>query len=434
MTSPRSFTSLKGKMQQHKATNEAASMSLMKSRYEQEMAAERAKHAREMESLSRQKDAQASALAYSPTRSPTRSPLGSVAASPNAMVPISAYGAGASGYGASEPPRSARKSPTSGYKMVTRPASAAKSSYGASSADPNPTGFMSPVTYNRKFNQLVSDMEVQTQLAVDEALRDQRDRHADALERVVGEKEAEMALRLSELARELEQKHASEVSAKLSSAAREAEETRLRLLAEESSKIDELLGEAEMFKIQSEAQLTDTSDKFKRLLSSQLEEQRISHNEELRRSLLEAEARATELRVSVVGEKDKQFASEKDALEARLRAAAAQDLDMAQKRFEANLRDELTAQVGSQAHIRIKIITVNRSPSPPPFLFLFFPSFVVFLKLWRQSGGGSSRVEQGEGMGGAGCAWESARAASPRPLAPLHSHHTATFVRSDVDA
>ena len=33
-------------------------------------------------------------------------------------------------------------------------------------------------------NQLASDLEIQAQIKVDEALRDQRDRHADALERV----------------------------------------------------------------------------------------------------------------------------------------------------------------------------------------------------------------------------------------------------------
>jgi len=168
--------------------------------------------------------------------------------------------------------------------MVTKSTSGqAAKSYGSSSTDPNPTGFMSPVTYNRKFNQLVGDMEVQTQLAVDEALREQRDRHADALERVVGEKESEMALRMSELARELEARHAAELNDKLAAASRTAEETRLALLASESSKIDELLGEAEMFKIHSEASITDTTDKFKKMLGSQLEEQRISHNEELRR-------------------------------------------------------------------------------------------------------------------------------------------------------
>ena len=52
-----------------------------------------------------------------------------------------------------------------------------------------------------------------------------------------------------------------------------------------------------MFKMQSEAEVNDTTEKFKRMLTSQLEEQRGSHAEELRRSLLEAEARATELRV-----------------------------------------------------------------------------------------------------------------------------------------
>jgi hypothetical protein len=80
--------------------------------------------------------------------------------------------------------------------------------------------------------------------------------------------------------------------------------------------------------------------------SFQLEEQRSSHSEELRRSLLEAEARATELRVSIVSEKDKQFAAEKDALETRLRAAAAADLELAAKRFEAKLGEGLEAQVG----------------------------------------------------------------------------------------
>jgi len=60
---------------------------------------------------------------------------------------------------------------------------------------------------------------------------------------------------------------------------------------------------------------------------------------------LEAEARATELRVSIVAEKDKQFAAEKDSLETRLRAAAAADLELATKRFEAKLGEGLEAQV-----------------------------------------------------------------------------------------
>jgi hypothetical protein len=77
----------------------------------------------------------------------------------------------------------------------------------------------------------------------------------------------------------------------------------------------------------------------------QLEEQRQSHSEELRRATLESEARATELRVSIVAEKDKQFAAEKDALETRLRAAAAADLELATKRFEAKLGEGLEAQV-----------------------------------------------------------------------------------------
>lgn len=79
----------------------------------------------------------------------------------------------------------------------------------------------------------------------------------------------------------------------------------------------------------------------------QLDEQRASHSDELRRALLEADARATELRVSVVAEKNKQFGAEKDALETRLRAGAAADLELAAKRFDAKLGDGLEAQVGS---------------------------------------------------------------------------------------
>lgn len=174
------------------------------------------------------------------------------------------------------------------------------------------------------------------------------------------------------------------------------------------------MSEAELYKIQSESEITDTTEKFKRILTTQvlgirtkllnssrqhavicraekkftffslctpsllfelsvcyvnvrgvynfplssvsffhlpfgaltqLEEQRQSHSEELRRATLEAEARATELRVSIVAEKDKQFAAEKDALETRLRAAAAADLELATKRFEAKLGEGLEAQV-----------------------------------------------------------------------------------------
>ncbi len=47
------------------------------------------------------------------------------------------------------------------------------------------------------------------------------------------------------------------------------------------------------------------------------QEQRAAHAEELRRSVADAEARATALRLAVITEKDKQFAAEKEALEAR---------------------------------------------------------------------------------------------------------------------
>jgi hypothetical protein len=168
------------------------------------MAAERTKHQKELDSLQRQ-------ASMSPgARSPTSGAYGSSYQSPTsnnytnggynsgsggALVPISntaspyrsQYGNNNSNqmesYGGGNAPGSVRKSPTSGYKLAARP-SATKSSYGGRSSEPEPTGFMSPVTYNRKFNQLVSDMEQQTSLHVEDALREQRDRHADALERV----------------------------------------------------------------------------------------------------------------------------------------------------------------------------------------------------------------------------------------------------------
>jgi hypothetical protein len=79
-------------------------------------------------------------------RSPFGGNLENMGGSPNALVPISNQQLVSPSY------TSARKSPTSGYKMVTRgTASASKPSYGArGGADPEPTGFMSPVTYNRK--------------------------------------------------------------------------------------------------------------------------------------------------------------------------------------------------------------------------------------------------------------------------------------------
>jgi hypothetical protein len=189
MTSPKSFSALVGKLKQQKASSENASMNLMKQRYDSEMAAERSKHQRELDSLQRQ--AAMSPGARSPTGVQPYSSGNSGYISPGggALVPIGNF---ASPYRGGQPldayaPTSVRKSPTSGYKLAARPsATKASSSYGGGGgrSDNEPTGFMSPVTYNRKFNQLVSDMEQQTSLHVDDALREQRDRHADALERV----------------------------------------------------------------------------------------------------------------------------------------------------------------------------------------------------------------------------------------------------------
>ena len=50
----------------------------------------------------------------------------------------------------------------------------------------------------------------------------------------------------------------------------QAEEKRLALLADETAKIDGLLSEAELYKIQSESEITDTTEKFKRILTTQV--------------------------------------------------------------------------------------------------------------------------------------------------------------------
>ena len=99
---------------------------------------------------------------------------------------------------------------------------------------------------------------------------------------------------------------------KVTETLRAAENERVQMLQTESAKIDELLGEAEIFKVQSEADMVEKTESFKQLLASQLQEQRDNHTEELRRALLEAEGRGSSLRDTVIAEKDKQFASEKD--------------------------------------------------------------------------------------------------------------------------
>jgi len=50
----------------------------------------------------------------------------------------------------------------------------------------------------------------------------------------------------------------------------QAEEKRLALLADETAKIDGLLSEAELYKIQSESEITDSTEKFKRILTTQV--------------------------------------------------------------------------------------------------------------------------------------------------------------------
>ncbi len=62
------------------------------------------------------------------------------------------------------------------------------------------------------------------------------------------------------------------------------------------------------------------------------------------RQVTDMETRCTELRLSVVAEKDKQFHAEKLELESRLRSGAQADLDNAERRFQARLEHELKQQ------------------------------------------------------------------------------------------
>ncbi len=424
-TSPKSFSTLVGKMKQEKSSADAQAMGLMRAQHEQALQSEQSRHRREMDALARRKDAEAMVLTQAVTsQQAVLSPGGSSGSFSTALVPIDNMADASSPFGGSRgSPR--RSSPNSYANRVggSMTSSTKKkkqqggSGYGYQGTDPSPSGFMSPVTYNRKFNQLVHDMEVQTQLKVDEALRDQRDRHADALERVVAEKEggwlrvwpflvhsdfdihiyrrllirkqidtglplylsiylsiatphlilpsilpwcirawaAEAALRLSELSRELEARHSSDMESRLSDTVRTAEQQRMVLLQTESSKIEELMGEAELFKVNTEAELVEKTEEFKRTLEQQLGDQREvspprvqeldplyivqiyvrfvvaqedlmasfsftlfaspsspqSHSEELRRALVETETRAANMREAVITEKDKQFAAEK---------------------------------------------------------------------------------------------------------------------------
>jgi hypothetical protein len=302
----------------------------LKQRYESELAAERMKHQREMENLSRQKEAQAQALVSSMSPRSNSNNVSAYMSPPQgrALVPINNQA-------------TPRKSPNSGYKVTTK---GTPKSYGNNSNDPNPTGFISPVTYNRKFDQLVGDMEVQSQVKVEEALREQRDRHADALERLVCEKDAEMALRLSEQARELERQHQAELNDKLKQVQNQAEEHSMLVLQNESVKMDQLIGEAEVSKINLEVQLVEARETFKNTLERELQAQRDAHAEEMRVRLEEAETRAGELRMAVLEEKDKMFQAEKASIESRLVNNASKGVEMEQKKFEAKLNEELDRQ------------------------------------------------------------------------------------------
>lgn len=118
-------------------------------------------------------------------------------------------------------------------------------------------------------------------------------------------------MRLSELSRQLDAQHSSDLNGKLSLTVRNAEQQRMSLLQIESAKIEELIGEAELFKLQSELEIAEKAEEFKRILAIQLEDQRQAHSDEIRRTLLENETRATAMHNAIIAEKDKQNASEK---------------------------------------------------------------------------------------------------------------------------
>ena len=204
-SSPKSFSKLVGRMKREKNNADAETMSLVRAQHEQTLQSEQIRHKREMEALSRRKDAEAMVLTQAVNQTLTPAATSTALVSIDNMHPAAGGSGGVEIYGS--PPNRLRRSPptsnhnsgnSSSYAYRVSSSSSLKKSrggggtaetFGLQARDSSPTGFMSPVTYNRKFNQLMHDMEVQTQLKVDEALRDQRDRHADALERVVAEKE-----------------------------------------------------------------------------------------------------------------------------------------------------------------------------------------------------------------------------------------------------
>ena len=69
--------------------------------------------------------------------------------------------------------------------------------------------------------------------------------------------------------------------------------------------------EAELFKVQSEAEIVEKAEEFNRILATQLEDQRQAHSDEMRRALLENETRTTAMHDAIIAEKDKHNASEK---------------------------------------------------------------------------------------------------------------------------
>jgi hypothetical protein len=153
-----------------------------------------------------------------------------------------------------------------------------------------------------------------------------------------------MALRLSELARDLERRHMEEMHNKMSQIQYQAEQQSMRLLQSESAKMEQVMGESEMLKINSESQIAEAQEKFKKALQNQLREQREAHANELQIRIAEVEARANELRNTILEEKDKQFRAEKLALEARLTSTATNGVASEQKKFEIKLAEELANQ------------------------------------------------------------------------------------------
>ena len=81
------------------------------------------------------------------------------------------------------------------------------------------------------------------QMRIDEQLKDQRDRHADAMERVVQQKEQEMEARLGEQSQFIESQYSLEMREKVEARNRDNHNEKLMLMAQHSSQIDNLRNE-----------------------------------------------------------------------------------------------------------------------------------------------------------------------------------------------